>query len=188
MVFGVMLLASGCGLFETRDPEPPSVRGSGFVPPTQPTTVLENLQRAVAEKNASDYLRCMVDTLSSERSYQFIPSAGAAARYASTFADWSLQSEQSYFANLTALAPEGSPSSLILTGGFDLLASDSAVYNAEYELTFRHGVADAPEVLTGTLQFTLATDRSNFWSIVKWTDLPKGTDPSWSDLKGRFAN
>jgi hypothetical protein len=182
------MVLAGCDLFSTRDPEPPTVRGSGIVPPTSPSIVLDNLKSAIASKNSSDYMRCLLDTLSSDRSYLFIPTAGATARYPSIFSYWGLQTESSYFANLAALTETEAPSSLVLNGGFDLFASDSAIYNAEYELTFRHGVSNVPEVVTGTLQFTLATDRSNFWSIIRWTDLPKGTEASWSDLKGRFAN
>ncbi|MAT40204.1 MAG: hypothetical protein CL946_11440 [Ectothiorhodospiraceae bacterium] len=179
---------AGCDIFETRDAEPPTVRGSSFVPPTTPSLALQNLQNAIAEKNLNDYLRCLVDTLSSDRHFEFIPTAGAAARYGSTFTDWNLRSEQTYFAAIVANTEDGDPSSLQLTGGFDITSSDSAIYNATYTLIFRHGVAGTPEEVTGTMLLTLATDRSNFWSIVRWTDLPDGTEPAWSDLKGRFAN
>ncbi len=188
LVLGCCFQLQGCDLFSTRDPEPPSTRGSGYIPPTSPSLVLDNLKNAIATKNAADYIRCLVDTLSSDRTFVFVPAAGAAARYQAVFASWSLQSERSYFANIVALASSESASSLALTGGFDLLASDSAIFNAGYTFTFRHGAANIPEVVHGTLQFTLATDRSNFWSIVKWTDLPNDTEPSWSDIKGRFAN
>ena len=83
---------------------------------------------------------------------------------------------------------QGSPSSLVLTGSFQYLASDSAGYNANYQLTFQHGISGIPETVHGNLQFVLATDRNKIWSIIQWIDTNIGTDPTWSDLKGRFGN
>ena len=181
-------LIAGCGLFSTRDPEPPKASSSTFVPPTAPDIVLSNLQHAVSERDGVNYLRCLPDSLNSGRTLTFIPTAAAGARYVTTFLSWSLQSEKSYFTSLVAVTPPTASSILILTGGFSLIASDSAVYNGDYQLTFQHGIPGVPETVRGNLQLVLAADRTSFWSIVHWTDHPIGTDPSWSDLKGRFAN
>lgn len=183
-----LLLAGGCGLFETRDPEPPSSGSATFVPPTSPDIVLSNLENAVSEKNTENYIRCLVDTLNSGQRYVFFPSAAAAGRYASTFAAWSLQSERSWFAAIKAFAPKDAPASLNLTGSFSVIAADSAVYEGGYELVLRHGVANVSETVRGTLQFVLHTDRNSIWSVTRWTDIPIDGESSWSDWKGRFAN
>ena len=181
------LLAS-CSLFETRDPEPPFTGSSTFVPPTSPELVLENLKSAVSERNETNYIRCMPDTLSTGRSFLFLPTASAAARYASVFSSWSLASEKAYFSALVALTPAASTSVLSLNGNFQLLGSDSAVYQGDYQLVCPHGVGGIAETVRGSLQFVLASDRTSFWSIVRWIDSPIGNEASWSELKGRFAN
>jgi hypothetical protein len=182
------LALAGCGLFSTREPEPPKAGGNTFVPPTTPDIVLTNMQHAVSEKDAANYLRCLPDTLNSSRTFSFAPSAAAAGRYVTTFLFWSLQSEKSYFSALVALTPSSSSSSLNITGGFSVITTDSAIYNGDYQLTFQHGLSGVPETVRGNLQFVLVTDRTSLWSIVRWIDNPIGSDPSWSDLKGRFAN
>lgn len=183
-----LVLVTGCGLFETREPEAPSSGSSTFVPPTAPAIVLDNLENAIAEKNSESYIRCLVDTLNSSRSFAFVPTATAAGRYAGTFASWSLQSERGWFAAVKAIAPEDAPSYLNLDGSFVVIAADSAVYEGRYEMTIRHGVSNISETVRGSLQFVLHTDRNSIWSITRWTDLPLADETSWSDWKGRFAN
>ncbi len=187
---GIFLAAmmAGCGLFDTRDPESPNTGSATFTPPTSPDIVIENLRNAITERNESNYIRCMPDTLSTGRSFSFLPTASAAARYASVFTDWSLASEKAYFAALAALTPSSAVSSLTLNGRFTLLASDSAVYQGDYTLVFPHGIGGTAETVQGNLQFVLAPDRTSIWSIVRWIDSPEGNLPSWSELKGRFAN
>jgi hypothetical protein len=188
LILVLTLAASGCDLFGTRDPEPPSSGSSTFVPPTSPDLVITNLENAVAEKSTENFLRCLVDTLSSGQRYEFIPTAAAAGRYATTFADWSLQSERAWFSALKAFSEADAPSSLALTGGFAVIAADSAIYEGEYELAFRHGVSSVSENARGTLQFVMHTDRNSIWSITRWTDIPRDEETSWSEWKGRFAN
>lgn len=184
----LILLLAGCGLFETRDPEPPSSGSSTFVPPTSPDLVIDNLEDAVAEKSAENYLRCLVDTLNSDQRYTFIPTAAAAGRYATTFASWSLQSERAWFAAMKAFAEDGAPASLTLTGAFSVIAADSAIYEGRYDLTWQHGVSGLAETVRGSLQFIMHTDRNSIWSITRWTDFPINDETAWSEWKGRFAN
>jgi hypothetical protein len=184
-----LLGAAGCGLFDTRTPEPPNETHSNFLPPTSAEIVLQNFQAAIREKDASNYLRCFVDTLNSTRSYRYIPTATAAGKYASVFSNWTLQSERSYFTSLTTFVPQGTAPSLVLANGsFTGVSSDSATYFAEYTLTMPHGLTGIPETVRGNIQLVIAVNRNTFWEIVTWNDLQHNDEPSWSELKGRFAN
>jgi hypothetical protein len=182
------VVLSGCDLFSTREAEPPSSGSSTFVPPTSADLVIENLENAVAEKNTENFLRCLVDTLSSSQRYEFFPTASAAGRYAATFSEWSLQSERAWFSAVKAFSDADAPSGLTLTGSFSVIAADSAIYEGRYDLSFRHGVSSMSETARGTLQFVLHTDRNSIWSITRWTDIPLTDETSWSEWKGRFAN
>ncbi len=184
----ILLAAHGCGIFSTRNPEEPIAASDTYQPPVSPEIVLENLAASIRERNSNNYLRCLVDTVSSERRFRFIPTSDAAGRYASVFASWNLQSEQSYFQNIIAVTPADAQSSLALNGSFQVLTSDSSLYFADYILVVRHGLSGIPETYSGRLQFTLATDRNQFWSIVQWEDIEQAGKASWSDLKGRFSN
>ena len=184
----LMTGVAGCGLFSTRDPEPPTSGSSSFTPPTSPDIVLSNLEHAVAEKNAENYVRCLVDTLNSERRFAFTPTAAAAGRYPSTFLNWSLQSERSYFSSLLALTPKEASTSLTVSGGFTVLASDSAMFTGTYSMSIPHGVNGIATTVRGTVQFLLAPNRNSLWGIVEWIDTPLANETSWSEWKGRFAN
>ncbi len=184
----LLLLASSCDIFETRTPEKPSQGGSTFVPATSPDQVLSNLKNAIAERNTQNYLRSFVDSLSSTRAFEFVPTSSAYARYPSIFSRWTLASERAYFDNVTTLVPASIISSLSLAGAFQILGSDSAQYNADYQLVMPHGIESIPQSVHGNIQLFLATDRNKIWSIYRWIDTGSGSDPSWSDLKARFAN
>lgn len=186
--FGFLLLAASCDLFETRTPEKPSQGGSTFVPATSPDQVLLNLKSAIAERNTQNYLRSFVDSLSSSRAFEFIPTSSAYARWPSVFSRWNLAAERIYFDNVTTLVPQSAASSLSLAGAFQLLGSDSAQYNADYQLLLPHGLESIPQSVHGNIQLFLATDRNKIWSIYRWIDTGFDADPSWSDLKARFAN
>ena len=184
----LMLFAGACGLLDTREPEQPKTGTSTFVPPTSADLVIANLESAVAEKNTENYMRCLPDSLNSTRGFHYLPTAAAAGRYPTTFAMWSLQSERSWFSTLEIVSEPSSKSSLILAGDFSVLGADSAIYEAEYTLRFKHGVSGVPETVKGHLQFVLTIDRNFFWSITRWIDNPLADQPSWSEWKGRFAN
>jgi hypothetical protein len=182
------LFCSACGLFETRDPEPPTSGSSTFVPPTSPDIVLSNLENAISEKNTENYVRCLVDTLNSERRFVFLPTASAAGRYAPAFSNWTLQSERAWFAAIKAFAPKDAPSILNLQGQFAVIVADSAIYEGSYDLVFQHGVANVSESVRGNLQFVMHMDRNSVWSISRWNDISLNDETSWSEWKGRFAN
>jgi hypothetical protein len=182
-------IAAGCGIFDTRTPEPPTNTHSEFIPPTTPEIVLQNFQYAIRDKDVNNYMRCFVDTLNSTRSYRFIPTASASSRFPTVFSAWSLQSEKSWFNALMTFVPESSsPSLTLLNGVFTGVSSDSATYYASYQLTIPHGLAGVPELVQGNLQLVIGVNRSTYWEIATWLDLPRETEASWSDLKGRFAN
>ena len=89
-----LMLASGCNLFEPRDPEPPSQSSDSFIPPTDPDIVIENLQNAIAQKNSVNYVRCIADPSRTARLFEFFPSPDAGSRYASVFATWTVDQEK----------------------------------------------------------------------------------------------
>lgn len=179
---------AACDLFETREAEQPNQSGSTFIPPTSADLVLTNLRTAITERNTNNYLRCFVDTLHSSRQFVFHPTSSALSRYPALFSRWNLQSERAYFESIRALMSKDDASSLSFQGSFQLIASDSAVYNADYQLTFQHHVSGIPETVYGNVQFLFGTDRNKTWSIIDWIDTNNGAPTSWSELKGRFGN
>jgi hypothetical protein len=182
-----LLLVSGCNIFETRDTEPPTQSGSDFQPPTGPDIVISNLQSAVAQKNATNYIACFADPLRSAHAFRFIPSAGANAQYPGIFASWSYSDEQSYFQNLIARASPNGYSNLLLTQKSSVVSADSVVYTYDYTLSFDHTESGFPTTAQGNLQFSLAADNGS-WSIYAWIDYKTTNDVTWSSFKGKFSN
>ena len=178
----------GCGLLETRDPEPPGQSSSTFIPPTSPNIVLDNLVSAIRERNTDNYIKCLADSNFSTRIFTFVPTQEAQSQYSIVFSSWSVGGERGYFENLKSRTPSTATTVLLFSNGTENNQSDSAVYTRGYVLHFEHNVAGVPQEARGTLQFYLATDRNQLWMIYRWVDVKGGSDFTWSDLKGRFSN
>ncbi len=184
----LVILFGSCSLFDTRDPEDPSVLRSTFDPPIEPLTVLDNMTAAFRELNEVNYLRCLSDSLTGGP-FEFSPTPEAASRYG-VFTDWIKQDEQEYFLNIRSRLPTGN--ALSLTFGTPTLqsqTSDSAQVEVSYDLVAPHGQQSVPDRGRGRAQFVLTLDRTTgFWAIRRWTDFAvDAATASWSDLKGAFG-
>lgn len=180
--------ASGCGLFEPRDPEEPSQSSLNYRPPTEPSAVIANLQSAVEQRNQANYVSCFSDASRGAPLFVFIPTADAAAAYGGTLASWTLDDERSYFQNLIARSGQQAYASLALTLKTTTVTSDSVVSAYDYVLTIEHNDAGFPRTARGSLQFTFREGASNFWAIQRWVDFKTTADVTWSDFKGKFSN
>ncbi|MDH4069289.1 MAG: hypothetical protein OEV30_02580 [Ignavibacteria bacterium] len=190
VIVTVVLLCSlavwGCGLFEPRDPEAPDQGGLDFVPATVPSVVISNLRNSIAQKNSDNYVRNFSDPAATGRPFVFTPSVEASSVYPNV-REWTFMNEREYFQNLVAKADGFS--SLTLTARDSVIGATEASYNYDYVLLFQHtDAATFPTTATGNLQFVLAPDAGNVWTIFSWNDFSTSEDVTWSAFKGRFGN
>jgi len=188
--FVVVLLLTipggGCGLFDTRDPEPPDQGGFDYVPATVPSIVLSNLVNAIAQKNSDNYMRNFTDPAVTGKPFIFIPSTEASTVYPNV-REWTYANEREYFQNLVAKADGFS--NLALTARDSVIGPAEATYNFDYVFSFQHTDASTfPTSATGNLQFILTPDATNIWSIFSWSDFSTSSDITWSSFKGKFGN
>jgi hypothetical protein len=205
-----LLLGSGtssCALFSTRTPETPDTRRTSFQPPTSPQLVIANLLNAIREKNAENYLQCMVSETSSGtgsstgasasagRVFVFEPSAEAAARFAAVFVGWNTSRERQAFLAMVARIPStAAPVVGFSNDRFEVLLPDSAVYVADYLLQPNYLLSGVPSSFQGKVRLSISALQGGFWGISRWSDqatasaTASATSASWSVLKAQFAN
>ena len=178
-----------CGIFETRMPQAPAQTSSNYNPPVNASDVFNNMQYAFSDLNTVNYLKSFSDSATAGRIFEFDLSAQARSKYIGVFLSWTKQSEQQYFDNMKSKIPAGSAASLVLSLNPVSVQSDSAQYDADYQLNIPHTQTSIPKVFQGQAQFFLVRDRiSSTWTISRWIDLPDAqNDAGWSDLKGNFA-
>lgn len=168
-----------CGIFDTRDPEPPTSGTSAFEPPVTPEAVLRNLRAAVAENNPDNYLRCFADT--TESPYEFVPSSDLRT----SFPEWTLAEENRYFRSMGARL-DGRPvlADSVQNANF---FSDST-FTIRYTLWFPHKDLQAPRFVQGSMLLHLAVDPQGRWAIDRWEDIriPSLPDSTWSYLRFWF--
>lgn len=181
-----MLLASvsflnGCGIFDTRDPEPPDDIRSNFTSPTTADLVIKNLEYSIAEKNSENYSKCI-----STENFQYIPDSRSLQNYKTIFSEWDQLSEKRYLDNVIVATP--STSLIFLTNDrLTQISPDSAVYQANYQVVFQHNQQNIPKTARGNLIFNIATDANDLYYIRRWEDFRQNdTDFTWSELKANF--
>lgn len=183
----LLVLLGGCGLFETRDPEPPASSSCFSVPATRPFIVIMNLRNAVAQKCADNYAACFARGGPGERSFVYTPSAEGRDQYGSLLLGWTADDESAYFRTLLARAVTNGFASLELTPRDSLIAADSVVYTFEYAFTVEHTEPGFPITARGNMQVTLTPNASTIWSISRWADFSTTAEPTWSLFRGRFS-
>lgn len=178
----------GCGLFDTRDVEPPTQTRSTFIQPTSPDIVLTNLIYSIAEKDLDNYMRCFVDTVYSVRRFRFIPDALSQSSYP-VFLTWNLNSERIYYSNLISATDQTASSNLFPDNETFTTAIDSAILDMDYILVFNHSSTNVAKEVKGKLRFVMGSDSRSLWSIHTWYDfIDNNNDTTWSVLKANFYN
>jgi hypothetical protein len=135
-----------------------------------------------------NYVRSFSDVAATGRPFVFEPTSQALSRYGAILTSWTRQSEQQYFDNLRSRLPSGTGPTLVLSLSVQSFNSDSALYDATYELTVPHTQTTFPQVATGRAQFSLISDPGGTWSIWRWIDFPDNQNSfTWSEMKGEFG-
>jgi len=182
LILGAAALCAGCGIFETRDPQPPNQSTSGVRPADVPNDVLYNFQLAFRNHDVESYIRCFTDTTASTRSFTFTPSAG---NFQDIFRLWTLDDERRYFQDLGT--PVGGTSVISYSDSQWVNSSSAATeFTANYVFFYPHIRTDLPKTVTGYLHLYLALDNQRRWSIYRWDDFRTTTDSTWSYLKAHF--
>lgn len=179
------VIAAGCGLFDTRNPQEPVTVRSTYEPPTTPLAVISNLTYSIEEKNSTNYINCL-----SPVEYVYVPDSKSLSLYGQIFQNWTTNSEKFYLENLISQTNTNASSNLFLSNpSLNQITPDSATYSAEYIIVFQHNKTNVPKSSEGNIRLTLKADLSNFFYIEKWEDYRQNdTDFTWSELKANFSN
>jgi len=175
----------GCeGLMRgSEPPQRPSV--DHFVPPTDPGTVFQNLENAFTYREYDVYTRCLADSMSSGRAFQFDPAPVRAVTFPY---DWDKQDEELFFQELLAACPSDSLFTLTI-GNDDVPDSDEGdtiSYQINYNIIANHTRQGIDREFNGRSFIKLIRNNQNYWVIYYWQDIPVSTDATWSDLKAYF--
>lgn len=182
-------LAGGCQLFAPRDAEEPNSTSGQFLPPSEATNVIANLQKAVELKSVAGYVGCFSDGSTGLPPFAFIPSSEGSAQYGPLFQNWTANEERSYFQNLSAQVTVASASSLTLIQKSILSAADSNIVEYDYVLVFEHTDGSFPKSAAGHMQLALLRNSNNVWAITRWSDFKTTSSATtWSLFKGKFSN
>ncbi len=191
ITLSITIFISSCDLFSTRTPEPPDNKRVNFQPPTSAQIVIDNLVLAITNKNSENFAQCLSDSISGIYKFVFVPSSEALINYQNLFNDWDKSDEIKVINSIIANLGEESPKITFANTGFEQLTPDSAIFVSPYILIIPHNLENIPEEFSGSLQFTIAPDNSQLWSIIRWIDYSNSDDSlrsSWSVLKAVLSN
>ena len=180
----LIFLAVSCGIFDTRDAEPPDQQRSNYIPATSPEILIQNLIDSFADKDVVNYQNTFVTGLSN-RNFTFVPSSTALSRFQNLWPTWNIDSEVQYFNNMKTSVPDELP---VLLSGLSLspesfsIFGDSLKYNSEYFISVPQ-INSEPLIFQGNLELSMI-NVSTVWLVYYWKDNAIEDNPSWSDLKG----
>lgn len=180
----LLLLASGCSVFDTREPDPPETGAGTWLQPDTPDRVVRNIQNAISEMNSQNYIRSL------GADFVFEPSVTANAREPSLWSSWAVSEEETYFRTLAASSNLLSGHSLqLLDVTENVVGDEQYVMDANYILTVQHSRAadDIPTVFQGHLVWDIRRSAEGLWHLLSWTDQETQNLPSWSELKSTFV-
>ena len=179
-----ILLFAGCGLFETRTPNPPDDENNVFIPPTSADIVINNFLTAFNNKNVDNYCSCLLDT------FKFVPSSDAILKYSGLFDFWKITDERKYFLSLLNILGQSNKMELEFSNiKNEIQSSDSVVLFANYNINLE--LSDEFDTkYTGILSFTIKPVQNGMWGIVYWADYQNedGINKTFSELKAMFSN
>lgn len=184
------LMITGCdSLFDIRPVEEPEQHTSSqWQPPTTPKQVLTNMENAVLEQNADNFMRCLSDSTAGEKPFRFVPDHETLANYPQVFADWSRADEKRVFQEMESNVPRDSLYQLVFSDKSEQYeTSDSAQVEILYELRVHHTKENLPRDVSGRAIFTFSRNETQRnWVIHRWEDFKEETMPTWSELKAGF--
>ena len=168
-----------CDLFKTRTPAEPSQQSSNYIPPTDPSLVMQNMTNAFQDGNAVNYAKSFSGT-----SFSFTPSTSAKNKYGIDWTTWNKTQEQQSFEKILNHFSKNSKVVLAFDPFLPTYNNTTSQVETDYHLTLPLD-AGVMKKINGRGQFTLAQDQSGLWYINQWVDLGTSvSDSAWSDLKG----
>jgi hypothetical protein len=181
MFIGIAFCLSliSCDLFKTRTPEEPSQQSSTYVPPTDPSLVLQNMISAFQDGDAVNYAKSFSNT-----SFIFTPSASAKNKYGIDWTAWNKTQEQQCFEKILNHFSNNTRVVLAFESYTPTYNNNTSQVETDYHLTLPID-AGVIKKFNGRVQYTLAQDQSGLWYINQWVDVGTNvSDSTWSDLKG----
>lgn len=179
----VLIGLLGCDVFAPRKPEAPVAASGTFLQLDTPERVVENLQAAIAERNAGNYVRSLAEA------FTFVPTATAQSRDPALWIGWSRAREEQYFtAMIAAVTPSTTPQLQLTNQTTSFESTSRYVLEASYRLSVPHTRPDVPTFVEGRLIWEITQQSNGLWALERWTDRQQGETPSWSDLKRAFIN
>jgi hypothetical protein len=140
-----------------------------------------NMNQAMTEMNAQNYLRCFFGPDDGDLGFLFVPSSAGATWPIST--PWGYAEESQTIQYLFSLMTEGNPPFLALDIGEEFVYGnlDSVRLPCAYSLQAQTSDPTLPPEVDGQSDFYLAPTSTGYWAIYRWEDL--GGTPPWTDLK-----
>ena len=177
--FLLVLLACGCGLFSTRNPQAPDTGRNTWDTPRVPMDVLTNLRSALFERDAVNYLRSF-----DPQHFQFVADQVTLARDPS-LAGWDYDMESQHISKLfsTGTLPADSIAIVVFTSPSETDLGDSAEVRVQYDLTAGVALAGVPHHVAGTADFFFRMGTEGYWQVYRWQDSRTQEVSTWSDFK-----
>lgn len=170
--------------FATREVEEPIRSRSNQEIPSDPESVIRNLQVAFSSRDVSNYMNCLTQK---PNLYQFVPDELVKGNNPGLFENWNIESEQVYMNQITNFVPADSISQVTFEVISNEVFADSALLRRNYSMILNHTFqGNVPRKAEGQAYFWLFKEEG-YWYIREWLDFGTNNQSSWSSIKAGFG-
>lgn len=169
----------GCGLFETRDPDPPVGSSPTGDLALSAEEAIVQLETAIALHDPTLYMAAISDSFAVTVTPAAFPDDPA------FFDGWDATREDAFIRSLLApaLLPADSMASLVFTPLQNITFADSAVIRESYQLTIAPNDPDLPTLYEGLAEIVIRRESDGGWRVLRWHDEAGGEAPAISQLR-----
>ncbi|UCG52634.1 MAG: hypothetical protein JSW58_03540 [Candidatus Latescibacterota bacterium] len=171
-----LLLCTGCGIFETRDPEPPGGDTTPWNPPTVPSIVFINMENGLEDGTGVNYEKSLADD------FTFVAMPGDKDKLGEgVYQNWTKEVEVGVTQQILAAASAIQVSFLNPEQKVD--DDPFATFEAPYEFEITD-TQNQKTTYKGKARFEMQR-LSQGWHLIKWEDL-EGVEgfATWGYLRG----
>lgn len=179
--FCCLLLLGSC--FKERSPKTPA-ENTGWISPTEPLVLLENLKKAVTQLDLNNYRRCFAT-----EKFSFRADPTILANNLGLFNQWAWDNETQYINNLHQASLPASKNNALGFQNTTLqnYSPDSIEFTGGYTLALYHQDTSFSTVnFNGIITLKMKRNRQNEWQIVTWEDYKQENQKCWTELKQHF--
>ncbi len=189
LILALLLTVTGCGIFDTRDPENPAGTSNIWNPPANPRAVLDNISLFFASRDGVLYMKSFAQPGFADSVFKFQPDFSSPSYDSTLFSAWGYDNELQFILSIFApdFLPVDSACSIIFNPENEPPGEFYPEYRENYIIELHHINPGLPLQFSGRADIRFDRNHNGDWVIIEWNDENSG-GVTLTELKSAVSN